>query len=251
MYDTPSGLPGATPTQHIKIFNTNGSESGEFEIDTSRRSNLQTYQILARAITVTIDRVYIGFDRWHFHSPDGIARSQWANANVLWAYTLEGERVEDDDIDLPNWRGARDAYGIIGLDWDSTNDQLWVLVNQKEDASGANFESGVSTLKFATVGLGSVLNSFWSAIPAQTMMSGDTLDLNVFTTNTTNIQFGEDYNPVPWITLNAGIITIATSGVPQGATNVRIPLLAIGRNDPAFTNLNLTCLLYTSPSPRD
>ena len=243
LYAKRSQFVGGSPSrftfspQQIKIFNHDGSESGSFTIETNIPDS-DTYQILAHAISATDTNVYIGFSRWWDYIDGVRSHVQFGSANTLWAYSLTGERKEEDDITLPlSFGGSLPYFGILSLDWDATNDKLWALIEQKTRAQrGAALITG-STRKLGTIDIDSVVDVTWSAIPQQTMLRGQTLDLNLFISHSTNIIFGEDYRPVSWLTLSNGILSVASTGVPSGLTNLIIPLVGIGRSDPAFTTL--------------
>ena len=230
-------------TQRVLIFNLNGSFSSSFTIETDIFQS-EGYAISARAITATNDRIYIGFDLYASSQMNPSGR--YGDANKLWAYSLTGERIDNDDIDLPvTFRGNENAFGILSLDYDSDNNQLWALVHQKDSPSIIDPAEGDRRL--ATITLAQQFDTVWTYIPKQTMNIGDKFDLNAFAAHADHIVFAEGYSAVPWLTLGNGIISIASTGVPAGKTDMIIPLVAIGRGNPSFITLNISVIAPAPP----
>ena len=174
--------------------------------------------------------------------------SGYTNGDTLWSYSLSGIRTPEDDVVIDainNFSGNQNNFGIISLDWDSTNDQLYGLVHQKRSAAEIRIDRGEK--KLATIGLDLINNVTWSTIPDQYVMRGGSLDLKPFALNGSSIIFGEGYTPIDWLTLNNGILSISDTGVPAGVTSLSIPLIGIGRGNPSFTILRLMVITPAVP----
>ena len=209
---------GSVANSTVSIYNLDGTPDSSFTIDVTTPGTPE-YLGYPYAIAATANILYVAWNYLGFGS-----------GSKLYAYSLTGDRMPRDDIDLGDLRGGTGVtYGITGLDWNETTNTLWMVVNRHNAAR-----------HIATLDLSPAVNALWSTIAAQTLIAGDTFDTKPFASGITRIAFGVGYVPPPWLTLNDGVLTVASTNLPDDSETTTISLVGIGSGTPDFIMFPLT-----------
>ena len=233
-----SGGSFENPQYDIQIYDLSGELVRTLNVDVSVE-NTREFGAIPAALAATPRFLYLGFES--FRDP---LRGRTTGAPWLNAYTLEGDRLQGEDIHLtfPE-NGGNSYYGVRSMDFDESAGRMWMIVRR------ASYADAMTNQWFGHFDLSYPIDAGWSAIRPQTLRAGDTFDLKPYGSEMSRILFAPQESTPSWVSLNNGVITVATSGLPTTNTTARLAFLGIGSGRPAYVSFELT-LLREAPTWR-
>ena len=230
LYNT--GLSTSASSFTVGIYDLDGSSDSSFTISTRTRGT-DTYYTVPTSLAVTSEFIYVGFRNLRA-SPSSFGGGASISGNKLYAYSLTGTRMTAEDLDLGDLSGTASTFRIQGLDWDETNNTIWMLVDR------GTYIRPDFVRKLASLSLAPAARPAFATISNQILEAGDSLDLNPFSTGVDEFIFGVGYTPPAWLSLSGGRLTVATSNLPTASVSTSVSIIGIGQGDPAFLTFPLT-----------
>ncbi len=215
------------PRYEINIYRLDGTNRGSISIDLET-AGTEFYNAVPSCIVATQNYLYLGFT-----SLRSLVDASVQSGSTLFAYTLDGVREPKEDILLGDLSGSQTRYGITSADWDETNDRFFLLVDRNRVIQNVNYPW------LATLTAEQPVDAAWSTIAPVTLEAGDTFDVKPYAGSIDSIYWGIGADIPEWLSLNNGVITVASSGLPSTNTTTNVSLLGIGSGNPAYVNFDL------------
>ena len=222
------------PAYSIDIYDLNGDSISRTDVDVNTQG-LDTYGSVPASLMVTSNYLYLGFA-----SLRSMTDAAPLSGDSLFAYTLDGDRNPNEDIGLTDISGTAARYGIKSMDWDETNQRIWMLVDR------GRVESDVNYGYLATLSLPLPVDCEWATIEPQTLRAGATFDLKDYASDITRIIYAPGIAQPSWVSLNNnGVVSIASTGLPSTNTTARVSFIGIGSGNPAYISFDINLLRQT------